>query len=119
MAPSWHIPGWLVPECAPERPRVRYIALMTMTYPTVDPRGLFGTPQVQPPFRASRVEVDLSTVRRRFMTELMRQLNKHPRKHTPSRNRTMSSRRRAGSRKGNGGYTTLRDRGWEIDWNQF
>jgi hypothetical protein len=49
---------------------------------------------------------------------LKRELNKHPRKFTPSRDRTTSARKRAGSRKGNGRKTILNDyrrTNWQAD----
>jgi hypothetical protein len=116
------------------------------TFPTIDPRGLFGTPgrngspgigthlhSAIEAYHASEARkgkrLALETGRRLGKSawdqahedatnRLLKQLYKHTRHQTPSRDRTTSKAKRAGSRKGNGRHTTLRDRGWEADWNK-
>jgi hypothetical protein len=104
-------------------------------FPTIDPRGLFGsaafgssvkaameheTRRIRTPWATLDAQVsayirereytpDLSGVRQMFMNNLRRQLNKHPRHWTSSADRTNSSRRRAGMRRGNGGATVYSD----------
>lgn len=47
-----------------------------------------------------------------YILNMKNRRTRHSRSHTPGRNRTMSSRKRAGSRKGNGHHTTAKDLGW-------
>lgn len=106
-----------------------------MTFPIIDPRGLFGKRPVPGEYTYT-MDISITRAFKSAMTgyvnramadqrknlmfgidhadfkrRMRRELNKHPRALTHSRTRTTSSRKRAGSRKGNGGRRILSDYG--------
>lgn len=93
-------------------------------FPTIDPRGLFGrqtndagTGQhvlqyktYEGPRREQDMQIGIyAWSHHQATTRLLKQLYKRTRYQTPSRDRTTSAQKRAGSRRGNGGHTTMKD----------
>lgn len=109
-----------------KRPRIGTEIHATLErFPTINPSGLFGRDTADATtghhvlqhkvYEGPRRELDMQLSiyawsHKQATTRLLKQLYKRTRYQTPSRDRTTSAKRRAGSRRGNGGHTFASDR---------